>query len=305
MLVQRGTLNEGDIIVTGQIVGRVRAMMDASGKNLKAAGPSYPVEILGLPEVPEAGDIFYVVKDEKVARSLAEKRRIKHREETIGRSSKMSLENLFNKMAEGEVKDLNLIVKADVQGSVEAVRASLERLSNEEVRIRVVHGAVGAITESDVRLAEVTNSIIIGFNVRPASNVAEMAKDAAVDLRLYRVIYNAIDDIQAAMKGMLKPVFKEVELGRLEIRQVFKASNIGTIGGSYVLSGKIVRNCDVRLVREGIVIWEGKLASLKRFKDDAKEVASGFECGIALENYNDIKVGDIVECFTMEEIKRD
>lgn len=303
-LVQRGTLKIGDTVVTGHSVGRVRAMLDSHGIQHQEAGPSMPVEILGLPEVPEAGETFYAVSDEKVARQLAEKRRIRHREETIGRSSKMSLENLYSQMASGHVKDLNIIVKADVVGSVEAVRASLEKLSNEEVRVKVVHGGVGAITESDIRLAEVTNAIVIGFNVRPATNVNELASEAGVDMRLYRVIYHAINDMEAAMKGLLAPTYKEVELGRAEIRQVFKAANIGTIAGSYVLQGKIVRNCDVRLVREGIVIMEGKLASLKRFKDDVKEVAAGYECGMALENYNDIKENDIIECFTMEEIKR-
>lgn len=303
-LVQRGTLKVGDTVVTGHNVGRVRAMIDSNGISHQQAGPSMPVEILGLPEVPEAGEIFYVVSDEKVARQLAEKRRIRHREETIGRSSKMSLENLYSQMASGNVKDLNLIVKADVVGSVEAVKASLEKLSNEEVRVKVVHGGVGAITESDIRLAEVTNAIVVGFNVRPATNVNELASEAGVDMRLYRVIYAAINDMEAAMKGLLSPTYKEVELGRAEIRQVFKAANIGTIAGSYVLSGKIVRNCEVRLVREGIVIMEGKLASLKRFKDDVKEVAAGYECGMALENYNDIKEKDIIECYVMEEIKR-
>lgn len=303
-LVQRGTLKVGDTVVTGHSVGRIRAMIDSNGIQHQEAGPSMPVEILGLPEVPEAGEIFYVVSDEKVARQLAEKRRIRLREETIGRSSKMSLENLYSQMASGNVKDLNIIVKADVVGSVEAVRASLEKLTNEEVRVKVVHGGVGAITESDIRLAEVTNAIVIGFNVRPATNVNELASEAGVDLRLYRVIYHAINDMEAAMKGLLAPTYKEVELGRAEIRQVFKAANIGTIAGSYVLQGKIVRNCDVRLVREGIVIMEGKLASLKRFKDDVKEVAAGYECGMAIENYNDIKENDIIECFTMEEIKR-
>lgn len=305
LLIQRGTLHAGDTVVTGQLVGRIRAMLDYTGKPLQEAGPSTPVEILGLPEVPEAGEIFYAVQDEKVARQLAEKRRIKNREENIGRSSKMSLENLFSQMAQGEVKNLPIIVKADVVGSVEAVRSSLERLSNDEVHVKVIHGGVGAINESDVRLAEVSNAIIIGFNVRPGVNVAEIAKEAEVSIRLYRVIYHAIDEIEAAMKGMLDPTYKEVELGKAEIRQVFKASNIGTIGGSYVLSGKILRNCDIRLVREGIVIREGKLASLKRFKDDVREVAAGYECGIAIEDFNDLKVGDIIECFQMEEIKRD
>ncbi|MHB8963890.1 MAG: translation initiation factor IF-2, partial [Saccharofermentanales bacterium] len=302
VLVQRGTLKTGDSIVTGSIIGRVRAMTDDKGAQVKKAGPSIPVEVLGLPEVPEAGELFYAVEDEKVARQLAEKRKVKQRELQLKANSKMSLDTLYTQMAAGVVKDLNLIVKADVQGSVEAVTQSLEKISNGEVRVRVIHGAVGTITETDVRLAEVSNAIIIGFNVRPATNVAEMASDVGVDIRLYRIIYQAIEEVQSAMKGMLDKKFKEVVLGHVEIRQVFKVSGVGTIGGAYVTDGRVIRSCDVRLLRSGIVIHEGKLASLKRFKDDAREVAAGFECGISLEKYNDIKEGDIIEAFEMQEV---
>lgn len=304
ILVQRGTLNIGDSIVTGTIVGRIRAMVDDKGHKIKKAGPSTPVEILGLPEVPEAGEIFYAITDEKIAKQLAEKRRLKQREQTLKLSARVSLDDLFNQIKEGKVKDINIIVKADVQGSVEAVKQSLEKLTNEEVRVKIIHGGVGAITESDVTLAQVSNAIIIGFNVRPATNVGEIAKDAGVDLRLYSIIYKAIEDIQAAMNGMLEPTYKEVVMGHIELRQIFKVSGIGTIGGGYVTDGKVSRNSEVRLVRDGIVVHEGKLASLKRFKDDAKEVAQGFECGLSIEKFNDLKEGDIVEAFAMEEVKR-
>lgn len=304
VLVQRGTLHQGDTLVTGSIVGNVRAMSDASGNTVKKAGPSVPVEILGLPDVPEAGELFYVVDDERIARQLAEKRRIVQRDAAIHGSSRMSLDNLFSKMAAGEVKDLNIIVKADVVGSVEAVRQSLEKLSNDEVRVQVIHQAVGAITETDIRLAEVSDAIVIGFNVRPVNNAADMAKESGVDVRLYRVIYNAIEDIEAAMKGLLDPEFKEHVTGHVEIRETYKVSSVGTIGGAYVTDGKVNRNSQVRLVRDGVVIHEGKLASLRRFKDDVKEVAAGYECGISLENYNDIKVGDVVEAFEMREVER-
>ncbi len=304
VLVQRGTLQVGDTLVTGSIIGNVRAMSDDKGGMVKKAGPSIPVEILGLPEVPEAGELFYAVTDDKVARALAEKRRIQQREKQLRASSRMSLDTLFTQMAAGEVKDLNIIVKADVQGSVEAVRQSLEKISNAEVRVQVIHGAVGAITESDIRLAEVSNAIVIGFNVRPSANVADLAKETGVDVRMYRVIYNAIEDIQAAMKGMLAPKFKENVLGHAQIRQIFKVSGIGTIGGSYVTDGKILRSCDIRVVRDGIVIHEGKLASLRRFKDDVREVAAGYECGIGIERFNDIKENDVVEAYEMQEIER-
>ncbi|MDD2533388.1 MAG: translation initiation factor IF-2, partial [Eubacteriales bacterium] len=304
VLVQRGTLRTGDTLVTGSIIGNVRAMADDKGNLVKKAGPSIPVEILGLPEVPEAGEIFYAVTDDKVARVLAEKRRVMQREKQLRASSHVSLDTLFTKLAAGEVKDLNIIVKADVQGSVEAVRQSMEKIANDEVRVKVIHGAVGAITESDVRLAEVSNAIVIGFNVRPAANVADLAKDTNVDVRLYRVIYNAIEDVEAAMKGMLAPKFKENILGHAEVRQVFKVTGVGTIAGSYVTDGKIVRAAEVRVLRDSIVIHEGKLASLKRFKDDAKEVATGYECGIGIDRFNDIKEGDIFEAFEMQEIER-
>jgi len=304
VLVQRGTLRSGDTVVTGSIVGRVRAMSDDKGAVVKKAGPSIPVEILGLPEVPDAGEIFYAVTDEKVARQLVEKRRVKQREDQLRKSSRMTLETLSQTLAAGEVKDLNLIVKADVQGSVEAVIQSLEKLSSDEVHVKIIHGAVGAITESDIVLADVSNAIIIGFNVRPATNIADKAKEVGVDIKLYRVIYSAIEDVQAAMKGLLKPTFEEVIIGHVEIRQTFKVSNIGTVGGAYVTDGKVFRSSEIRVVRDGIVIHEGKLASLKRFKDDAREVAAGYECGISIDGFNDIKEGDIIEAFEMKEIER-
>ena len=256
-------------------MGRIRAMTDDKGQNIKTAGPSTPVEILGLPEVPESGELFYVVKDEKLAKSLAEKRKQQQREEHLKSNSMVSLEDLFSQIQEGQVKDLNVIIKADVQGSVEAVKQSIEKLSHEEVKINVIHGGVGAITETDVKLAEVSNAIIIGFNVRPGPNVNEVAEAARVEIKLYRVIYEAINDIEAAIKGMLEPTLKEVIHGHAEIRQIYKASGVGTIGGAYVLDGKISRNSSVRIVRDSIVIHEGKLASLKRFKDDVREVAQG------------------------------
>ncbi len=304
VLVQRGTLRSGDTVVSGPIFGHIRAMYDENGTAQKKAGPSVPVEILGLPEVPEAGETFYAVTDEKMARQLVEKRKIKQREEQLHKSSRMTLETLSQVLAEGEIKDLNLIIKADVQGSVEAVTQSLEKLTNDEVRVKVIHGGVGTITESDVTLADVSNAIIIGFNVRPSAVVVEQAKGVGVDIKLYSVIYNAIEDIEAAMRGMLKPQFEEVVLGHVEIRQTFKVSSVGTIGGAYVTDGKILRTSEVRVVRKGIVLHQGKLASLKRFKDDAKEVASGYECGISIENYNDIEEGDVIEVFEMQEIKR-
>lgn len=302
VLVQRGTLRSGDALVSGSIVGRVRAMTDDTGNSVTEAGPSMPVEILGLSEVPDAGELFYAVTDEKVAKQLVEKRRNKQRENQLRKSSRMTLETLAETLAAGEILDLYLIIKADVQGSVEAVTQSLEKLSSDEVHVKVIHGAVGAITESDVMLADVSNAVIIGFNVRPGAGIAEKAKEIGVDIKLYRVIYNAIEDIQAAMKGMLKPKYEEVVLGHIEIRQIFKVSNVGTIGGAYVTDGKVLRSSEVRVVRDGIVVHEGKLASLKRFKDDVKEVVSGYECGISIENYNDIKEGDVIEAFEMREI---
>ncbi|MGI6778162.1 MAG: translation initiation factor IF-2 [Acetivibrionales bacterium] len=304
LIVQRGTLRVGDFIIAGNTAGRIRAMVDDKGRNIKEAGPSTPVEIIGLAEVPEGGQLFYQVEDEKMARQLAEKRKEKQREQQLNTTARVSLDELFNQIQEGHVKELNIIVKADVQGSVEAVKQSLEKLSNDEVRIKIIHGGVGAITEHDVTLAEVSNAIIIGFNVRPSAVVTAAAENAGVDIRLYRIIYNAIEDIEAAMKGMLEPTYKEVVLGHAEIRQIFKVSGVGTIGGCYVIDGKINRNSEVRVVRDGVVVHEGKLESLKRFKDDAKEVAQGFECGLSIERFNDIKEGDIVEAYTMEEVER-
>jgi translation initiation factor IF-2 len=304
VLVQRGTLKIGDSIIAGSTFGRIKAMTSDKGHSIKNAGPSMPVEILGMNEVPEAGEVFYAVTDEKIAKQLVEKRKFKQKEQQYKTSAKVTLEDLFTQIKEGKVKDLNIIIKADVQGSVEAVKQSLEKLSNDEVRVRTIHGAVGAITESDVTLAQVSNAIIIGFNVRPGANVQEAAKNAEVDMRLYSVIYKAIEDVQAAMKGMLEPTYKEVVLGHIEIRQIFKVSGIGTIGGAYVTDGKVQRNSEVRVVREGIVIHEGKLASLKRFKDDVKEVVQGYECGVSIERFNDIKESDVIEAFIMEEVKR-
>ena len=304
VLVQRGTLKAGDTVVCGPMIGNVRAMYDDKGSDIKKAGPSIPVEILGLPEVPEAGETLYAVTDDKIARQLVEKRKIKLREEQLHKSSKMSLDTLAASLAAGDVKDLNLIVKADVQGSVEAVIQSLEKLSNDEVRVKVIHGGVGAINESDVVLADVSNAIIIGFNVRPNAIITEKAKEAGVDIRLYSVIYNAIEDVEKAMKGLLAPTFEEAILGHVEIRELFKVSGVGTIGGAYVLDGKIARNCNVRVVRDDIVVYTGHLASLQRMKDAVKEVNTGYECGLSIENYNDIKLGDIIEAYEMREVER-
>lgn len=303
VLVQNGTLRIGDIMVAGTAEGRVRAMIDDRGNNVKKAGPSVPVEITGLSDVPDGGDVFYAVDDEKKARAVVEKRKEKIKEESIVSRSAVSLDALFDQIKEGERKDLNIIVKADVQGSVEAVKQSLSKLSNDEVRVNCIHGGVGGITESDVMLAAASDAIIVGFNVRPAASAVESAKLNNVDVRLYRVIYNAIEEIEAAMKGMLAPKFKEVVLGHAEVRNTFKVSGVGTIAGGYVTDGKISRNSQVRIVRDGIVVHEGILSSLKRFKDDVKEVASNYECGIGIENFNDIKDGDVIESFVMEEIK--
>ena len=302
VLVQRGTLHRGETLVTGAIVGNVRAMANASGRQVKEAGPSMPVEILGLPEVPEAGEVFYAVEDERVARQLADKRRAQQRETLMKSSSRMNLDTLYSRISAGEVKDLNIVVKADVVGSAEAVKQSLEKLSNEKVRIQVIHSAVGAINESDIRLAEVSNAVVIGFNVRPVNNAGEIAKEAGVDVRLYRVIYNAIEDMEAAMQGLLDPVFREQVNGHAEIREIFRVSSVGTIGGAYVTDGTIQRNSQVRLIRDGVVITEGKLASLRRFKDDVREVHAGYECGLSLERFNDIKAGDVIEAFEMKEV---
>ncbi len=305
VLVQSGTLHVGDPVVAGSAYGKIRAMTDDKGRRVKKAGPSTPVEVLGLSEVPTAGDTFYVAENEKQARQVAESVIAKNRENLIKDTpQKVSLDDLFTQIQSGNVKDLNVVVKADVQGSVEAVRQSLERLSNEEVRIRIIHGGVGTITESDVMLASASNAIIIGFNVRPEPAAKLFADEENVDVRLYRVIYNAIEDITAAMKGMLDPVYEEKVLGHAEIRQLFKASGVGNIAGSYVLDGKFERNCQARITRDGIVVFEGELESLKRFKDDVKEVAAGYECGLVFKKFNDIKVGDFVEAFKMVEVPR-
>ena len=303
VLVQNGTLHAGDVVIAGKAVGHVRVMTDERGNRLKDAGPSVPVEIIGLGDVPDAGDVFYAVDNERMARELVEQRKEKEKEERNKAMHKVTLENLFDTIQQKSVKDLNIIIKADVQGSVEALRASLVKLSNEEVRINVIHGAVGAVNESDVMLAAASNAIIVGFNVRPERAAADSANQQDVEIRLYRVIYDCIEEIEQAMKGMLAPKFKEVVLGHAEIRQTFRVSGVGTIAGAYVQDGKIVRSCEVRIVRDGIVIHEGHLNSLKRFKDDVKEVASGYECGMGIENYNDIKEGDIIESFIMEEVK--
>ncbi len=305
ILVQNGTLKIGDTIVAGTSVGRVRAMANYQGVRVKQAGPSVPVEITGLNDVPSGGDIFNCVSDERLARELVEQRKQHQKEEAFNARTKVTLDNLFDQMQLGEIKELKIIIKADVQGSVEAVRQSLERLSNEEVRVHVIHGGVGAISESDVMLANASNAIIVGFNVRPTPMAEESAKQNKVDVRLYRIIYDCIEEIESAMKGMRDPKFREVVIGKAECRQVYKISNVGTIAGSYVVSGKISRNAGIRVVRDGIVIAEDKLLSLRRFKDDVKEVAQGYECGIGLEHFNDIKENDIFEAFIMEEYRED
>lgn len=304
VLVQNGTLKVGDPIVAGMAYGRVRAMMDDKGRRVTKAGPSTPVEVLGFNEVPSAGDMLNAAEIDKLSRQVAEERRDKLKAEQLKNTHKVSLDDLFNQIAEGQMKDLNIIIKADVQGSVEAVRQALEKLSNDEVRVRCIHGAVGAITDSDVIFASASNAIVIGFNVRPNTSARALAEKENVDIRLYRIIYNAIEDIQNAMKGLFKPVFKEVELGRISVRNTFKVSGVGTIAGAYVQDGKVSRNAQVRVVRDGIVVHEGKISSLKRFKDDVKEVAAGYECGIGIENFNDIHEGDTIEAFVMEEVKR-
>lgn len=303
VLVQNGTLYVGDIIVAGTAVGKVRAMLNERGERVKSAGPSVPVEITGLDSVPVGGDTFNAVSDERLARELVEERKIKQKEAQFSAQTKVTLDNLFAQMKMGEIKELKVIVKADVQGSVEAVTQSLEKLSNNEVRVHVIHGAVGAVSESDVMLANASNAIIVGFNVRPDPVAAENAERNGVDLRLYRIIYDCIDEISAAMRGLLAPKYKEVQLGRAECRQVYKISNVGAIAGCYVVDGKISRNAEIRVVRDGIVVAEDNLLSLRRFKDDVKEVAQGYECGIGLEKFNDIKEGDVFEAFVMEEYR--
>ncbi|RBP41169.1 translation initiation factor IF-2 [Garciella nitratireducens] len=304
LLVETGTIHIGDAIVAGTAHGRVRAMIDDKGKRIKKAGPSMPIEILGLSEVPVPGETFYVVKDDKLARNIAEKNKEVIRERQLNQTQRISLDDLFTKIKEGEVKEISVIIKADVQGSIEALKQSLERLSNDEVKIKIIHSGVGAISESDVMLASASNAIIVGFNVRPDNNAQNLAEKEKVDIRLYRVIYNAIEDMQDAMKGILEPEYKEQVVGRAEVRQIFRVPNIGTIAGCHVIDGKINRNNQVRIIRDGIVIHEGSISSLKRFKDDVKEIASGYECGLGIENYNDIKEGDIIEGFTMIEVSK-
>jgi translation initiation factor IF-2 len=303
LLIQNGTLHTGNVIIAGTAVGRVRVMTDDKGNIVTEAGPSQPVEITGLAEVPAAGDIFNAVADERLARELVEERRHRQKQEQFAQYQKVTLDNLFSQIEQGSIKELPIIVKADVQGSVEAVKQSLEKLSNSEVRVKVIHGAVGAVSESDVMLADASNAIIVGFNIRPDPIAEENAKRDGVEIRLYRIIYDAIEEVETAMKGLLAPKFREVNFGRAEVRQVYKITGVGQVAGCYILSGKILRSNDIRIVRDGVVIAEDKISSLKRFKDDAKEVAEGYECGITLEKFNDIKTGDILEGFKMEEIK--
>ena len=304
VLVQNGTLKAGDIIIAGTAVGRVRTMINDKGQRVTAAGPSTPVEISGLSEVPSAGDVFNAVADERMARELAEERRVQQMNNSMGGTKKVSLEDIFSQIKSGEMKTLNIIVKADVQGSAEAVKSSLEKISNDEVRVKVIHSAVGAINESDVMLAATSGAIIVGFNVRPDNAARDSAARSNVDMRMYRVIYDCINEIEAAMKGMLAPQFKEVIIGHAEVRETYKVSKVGTVCGCYCTDGKIQRGCEVRVLRDNIVIHEGELASLRRFKDDVKEVASGYECGMQVEKFNDIKIGDVIECFVMEQINR-
>ena len=301
VLVQNGTLKVGDPIVAGVAYGKVRAMMDDKGRSVKQAGPSQPVEVLGFNEVPSAGDVMNVAE---VSKKVAEERRNKIKAEQAKAREKVSLEDLFSHIAEGEMKTLNIVVKADVHGSVEAVRSSLEKLSNDEVRVKCIHGAVGAISESDVMFASASNAIVIGFNVRPDSGARTLAEQEKVDIRTYRIIYQAIEDVENAMKGMFKPVFKEVHLGTISVRNTFKVSSVGTIAGAYVQDGRVTRNALVRVVRDGVVIHEGKIGSLRRFKDDVKEVAAGYECGISIEDFNDIHEEDQIEAYIMEEVQR-
>ncbi|SHF32219.1 bacterial translation initiation factor 2 (bIF-2) [Seinonella peptonophila] len=304
VLVQSGTLRVGDAIVAGNHFGKIRAMINDRGRRIKVASPSTPVGILGLSDVPNAGDAFMVFEDEKKARAIASQRGLKEKQAAQGTQAKVTLDDLFKQIQEGEMKELNVIIKADVQGSAEALQGSLEKIDVEGVRVKIIHSGAGAITESDIILASASNAIIIGFNVRPEPNARAMAEREQVDVRLHRVIYNVIEEIESAMKGLLDPEFEERVIGSVEVRQIFKVSRVGTIGGCYVTEGKIVRNAHIRLVRDGIVIHEGKLDTLKRFKDDAKEVTQGYECGITLENYHDIKEGDVIEAYVIEEVKR-
>ena len=303
LLVQNGTLRAGDVLIAGTAVGRVRTMRDDKGRAIEAAGPSTPVEITGLTAVPEAGDLFEAVEDERLARELAEKRAAAAREKQFSAFQKVTLDNLFTQMAQNDMKELAIVVKADVQGSAEAVKQSLEKLSNDEVRVRVIHAGVGAISKSDVDLADASNAIIIGFNVRPDNIAKEEAAATKVEMRMYRVIYDAINDVSDAMKGMLAPKFREVSLGELQVRQVYKISSVGTVAGCRVTGGKITRDSKIRVVRDGIVIAEDEIASLRRFKDDVKEVAEGYECGVTLAKFSDVKEGDVYEAFRMEEYK--
>jgi len=304
VLIDNGTLRIGDPVAAGATYGRVRAMFNSHGKKIKQAGPASAVEITGLNDVPTAGDKFYATEEEKQARAMAEKRQAELRVSTLRKTPHISLEDLFNQISQGQIKDLNIIVKADAHGSVEALKTTLGKITNEEVRVNVIHANVGTITESDILLASASNAIIIGFNVRPSAVVTSLADSEGVELKTYRIIYEAINDVEAAMKGMLAPIYKEVVLGTLSIRATFKVPNVGTIAGAYVTNGKVTRHSQIRLIREGIVIHEGKLSSLKRFKDDAKEVAQGYECGVGIENYNDLKEGDEIEAFIIEEVKR-
>jgi translation initiation factor IF-2 len=304
VLIQKGTLFVGDVILVGSVFGRVRLLNNDKGKRVKKAGPSAPVEVVGLAELPEAGDTLYAVDDEKVARQLAESRSQKKRETELHQSSRVSLEDLFSKIQGGELKDLNIVIKADVRGSIEALEPSLNRLENEEVRVNVIHSGVGAVTETDVMLAAASNAIIIAFNVRPDPMAKRTAEKETVDIRMYRVIYDAINDVRAALEGMLTPEFKETVIGKAEVRQTFRVPKIGLIAGSYVTEGRILRTADVRVLRDNVVMHEGKIDSLRRFKDDAREVAQGYECGIGLEKFQDIKEGDVIEAFIMEEVKR-
>ncbi|MEG1863221.1 MAG: translation initiation factor IF-2, partial [Oscillospiraceae bacterium] len=305
ILIQNGTLHKGDVVIAGTSVGRIRAMTNDKGQRIDEAGPSTPVEITGLTEVPSAGDLFDAVEDEKLARELAERRNSQMKEERFNSYEKVTLDNLFNQIAQGEMKEFAIVVKADVQGSAEAVKQSLEKLSNDEVRVKVIHSGVGAITKSDVMLASASNAIVIGFNVRPDAVAKQDAEQDKVELRLYRVIYDALNDVKDAMRGMLAPKFREVELGQAEVRSVYKISTSGTIAGCYVKTGKVARHAKIRVVRDGIVITEDEIASLRRFKDDVKEVATGYECGIGLEKFADIKEGDIFESFIIEEYRED
>ena len=303
MLVQNGTLKVGDVVIAGTTVGRVRSMTNDKGQNVKSAGPSFPVEIMGLSEVPNAGDVFNVVADEKLARDLIDERKFKEKEEQFKQASKVSLDDLFGQISDG-IKELNIVVKADVQGSAEAVKANLEKLTNEEVKVKVIHAAVGGISESDVMLAAASNAIIIGFNIRPDKNAIDSAARQEVDIRTYRIIYECIEEVEAAMKGLLAPKFKETVIGHAQVRQTIRVPNVGVIAGSYITDGKVSRNASIRVLRDSVVIFEDKISSLKRFKDDAREVAQGYECGIGLEKFNDIKENDVLEAYIMEEIER-